>query len=89
MYKRIKTLVAHIEKVGKSLGSSVKAYNDAVGSLETNLLGSARRMHALQVSDESIAEPSEIDTIPRSFTKPELLEVADTTPRTIPSPNVA
>lgn len=77
IYKRIRTLVEHIEQVGKSLGKSVTAYNAAVGSLETNLLSSAQRMHALQIGAAPIAAPTTVDLVPRAFAKPELLGASE------------
>jgi DNA recombination protein RmuC len=43
MCRRLKIFFDHLEKVGKSLSSSVKSYNDAVSSMETRLLPQARK----------------------------------------------
>ena len=37
----------HLDKVGRSLTASVTAYNQAVGTLETRVLVSARKLSAL------------------------------------------
>ena len=38
LYKRLGTLGGHMDKLGRSLTSAVKTYNDTVGSLETKVL---------------------------------------------------
>jgi DNA recombination protein RmuC len=47
MCKRLKIFFNHLDKVGKSLSSSVKSYNDAVSSMETRLLPQARKFEQI------------------------------------------
>ncbi|MCC5857958.1 MAG: DNA recombination protein RmuC [Ectothiorhodospiraceae bacterium] len=47
LYDRVGTFTEHLERVGRSLGSSVDAYNRAVGSLERQVLPGARRFTEL------------------------------------------
>jgi DNA recombination protein RmuC len=47
LYKRLATFTSHLARVGKSLGQGVDAYNSAVGSLERQVLPSARRFTEL------------------------------------------
>lgn len=47
LYDRVVTFTDHLERVGRSLGSSVDAYNRAVGSLERQVLPGARRFTEL------------------------------------------
>ena len=49
LYDRLSGLGKHLDRVGKSLTSSVTAYNAAVGTLETRVLVSARKLSALGV----------------------------------------
>ena len=49
MYERLRTMSAHMQRLQRSLAASVSAYNDAVGSLESRVLVSARRFPALGV----------------------------------------
>ena len=49
LYRRISTMGAHVDKLGRSLSASVSAYNDAVGSLERRVVTTARRMSELGV----------------------------------------
>ena len=43
LYKRLSTMGAHVSKLGRSLDSAVKSYNETVGSLERQVLPQARR----------------------------------------------
>ncbi len=49
LYARLATMGGHIAKLGKNLETSVGAYNQFVGSLETQVLTQARRFEALDV----------------------------------------
>ncbi len=49
LYRRISTMGAHVDKLGRSLSASVTAYNEAVGSLERRVVSTARRMSELGV----------------------------------------
>ena len=74
MYERIGSVTNHVDKLGRSLDASVRAYNEAVGSIESRFLVTARRFAALQVTDETLESPRTIDTTPRPVTAPELLD---------------
>ncbi|MBL0884950.1 DNA recombination protein RmuC [Myceligenerans sp. I2] len=78
LHSRLVTMTGHVTKMGRSLESSTKDYNKLIGSLERNVLSSARKMVALEVVDpkDAIAEPREIEEVPRPITRSELL-VAD------------
>lgn len=51
LYERLATLGSHFDKLGRSLGGAVAAYNDAVGSMEKRVLTKARQLHTLGVVD--------------------------------------
>ena len=51
LYTRLATTAAHIEKLGRSIERTVKDYNSFVGSMERQVLPTARKLNAL---DESI-----------------------------------
>jgi DNA recombination protein RmuC len=67
LYKRLRTVVDHIEKVGTGLRRAGKAYNDAIGSIDRNLITSAERIDALGGSDGrepiELPEPLDIDLV--------------------------
>jgi len=75
LYARLVTMTSHVTRTGRALESATKSYNQMIGSLERNVLTSARRMVELDVVDdrESIEEIRGIDEVPRPITKPELL----------------
>src|SRR5690606_27778454 len=53
LYKRIQVFANHFQKVGRGLGTALGAYNDAVGSLERNVLSSTRKLKDLHVVDQT------------------------------------
>lgn len=74
MYERIGTVAGHVDKLGRSLESTVKSYNEAVSSIESRFLVTARRFNAMQVSDDPVESPRIVETTPRSLTAPELVD---------------
>lgn len=68
LYERVATVLGHISKLGTSLTSSVKSYNEAVGSLETRVLVTARKMGELGARNEKeLAEPELVEKMPREM----------------------
>jgi DNA recombination protein RmuC len=59
LYKRLAVFGEHLGKLGKSLGSSVEAFNRAVGSLEQQVLPSARRFPELGLRVNRDIDPIE------------------------------
>jgi DNA recombination protein RmuC len=82
LYKRISTMGGHVERLGRSLGNAVTAYNEAVGSLERRVVSTARRMSELGVvaPGTELHEPQPLlDAVPRPLVVAELAE-----PRLVP-----
>jgi DNA recombination protein RmuC len=73
LYGRLATLGDHVGKLGGSLAGAVTAYNKAVGSLESRVLVSARKLAEMGVSDEPLETPAQIEVAPRQPQAPELL----------------
>ncbi len=73
LYERLGTLGTHVDRLGRSLGSAVGAYNKAVASLETRVLVTARRLHELDVGDEPLARPRPVEESVRPLSASELL----------------
>lgn len=57
LYKSLSTFGTHLDKVGTNLERSVGAYNDAMGSLERNVLSKARKFEELQATQNSDSLP--------------------------------
>jgi DNA recombination protein RmuC len=76
LYARLTTLATHVDKLGRSIERSVKDYNTFVGSLERQVLPSARRLSQL---DESKVLPSlsEIEEDTREVTSSDLTGVIE------------
>jgi DNA recombination protein RmuC len=66
LYERIGVLAGHLDRVGGSLGGAVAAYNRAVGSLDSRVMVTARRLHDLGVGETQVETPRHLDTAPRS-----------------------
>ncbi len=72
LYERIATFASHLGNVGKSLGDSVRAFNQSVGSLERMVLPSARRFTDLGVQPrQRLVAPRSIEELTREVTPAE------------------
>lgn len=77
LHARIRTVGGHLDKMGGSLRRSVDSYNSLVGAIESRVLVTARRMEALGLVTDEIANPATVDNPVRQLTSPELLEALD------------
>ncbi len=73
VYERLNVVVKHLTALGKNLSQSVTAYNGAVGSIESRLLVSARRMRGMGIGSADLPELAALDVLPNAFSQPELL----------------
>ncbi|MEL6869442.1 MAG: DNA recombination protein RmuC [Pseudomonadota bacterium] len=70
LYDRLATFGEHLGKVGKQLDSSVKSYNQAVGSLERSVLPGARKFTELGVQTKKTINPLDsVESTARAVTK--------------------
>jgi DNA recombination protein RmuC len=76
LYGRLSTLGDHVGKLGGALGGAVTAYNKAVGSLESRVLVSARKLAEMGVSDHELETPAQVEVTPRQPQAPELFDGA-------------
>lgn len=78
LYDRIAKLAEHWESVGKSLAKAVGAYNGAVGTLETRVLVTARRLKDKGVTaGEELPDLETIDQTPRPLGAPQITGLFD------------
>src|SRR5690606_2514119 len=72
LYERLGTMGQHVDELGRALTGAVKSYNRTVGSLETRVLVSARKLNELGVVDEELDGPGPVEESPRSLSAAEL-----------------
>jgi len=77
MLKRLRTFTQHFVAVGRNLGSSVSAFNSAVGSLESSVAPQARRMQEYGAGRQHALHEAKLLEPPRDIVKPELLASPD------------
>ncbi|MBB6626956.1 DNA recombination protein RmuC [Nocardioides sp. KIGAM211] len=75
LHDRLATFGSHVDQVGRSLNAAVGHYNQAVGSLESRVMVSARRFHELAVTDDPLPSPRQVESTTRSFGTVELRSV--------------
>jgi DNA recombination protein RmuC len=74
LYARLSTMGGYFAKLGTSLGAAVSAYNRAMGSLESRVLVSARKLADLGVSGEPLPEVVQLEVSPRQLQSPEFTD---------------
>jgi len=74
LHKRLGTLGAHLAKLGRSLNSTVEAYNRFAGSLDRNVVTQARRFSALQGLEEVLTDTSPVEALAIPPSKTDLYE---------------
>jgi len=79
LYKRLAYMSGHWDRLGKSLERAVESYNEAVGSLESRVMVTARKFEELETSPFGfvLESPPQIDKRPRIVSPPQLSTAAD------------
>jgi len=77
LYDRLGGLGKHMDRLGRALTSAVSTYNQTVGSLESRVLVSARKLQDLGLVDGELATPGAIEEQSRALTAPELVSTAE------------
>ncbi len=79
LYKRLSVMGGHAASVGKALDAAVGRYNQFVGSLESQVMVSARRFEDLKVDHEGkeLPELNAVEQSPRALSRPELLNAPE------------
>ncbi len=76
LYDRLGSMGRHVEGIGKALSSAVSSYNRTVGSLESRVLVTARRLNSLELVDTELTSPRPVEETARSLSASELLDDA-------------
>jgi DNA recombination protein RmuC len=66
-----------VDRLGRALAKAVSTYNQAVGSLESRVLPSARKLSELGVVDGELAAPATVEETPRALSAPELVAATE------------
>ena len=85
LYSRLATTATHIEKLGRSIERTVKDYNGFVGSMERQVLPTARKLNALDES-KVLAPLVGIEETPRELVAYELVAEIEPTDSPTDSP---
>lgn len=82
LYERLSVMTGHANAVGRNLDEAAKAWNRFVGSLESRVLVTGRKLAELGVEagEATLAEPRTVETTLRLIQAPE----AEKNPRTAP-----
>jgi DNA recombination protein RmuC len=62
-----------VDRLGRALAKAVSTYNQAVGSLESRVLPTARRLNELGVVDAELTAPTLVEETTRALSAPELI----------------
>jgi DNA recombination protein RmuC len=76
LHGRLGRFASVLAKVGRGLNTSVNAYNEAVGSFDSRVLVTARKLseHGAASESKEIEQPAQVDLMPRVVQAPQLEE---------------
>ena len=74
LHDRLGKFVEHFQRTGSGLDNAVKAYNEAVGSLESRLFPAARRLKEMGAASADVPLPANVD---RALRTPGQLALTD------------
>jgi DNA recombination protein RmuC len=80
LYERVGKVAEHADKLGRSITTTVKDYNQFVSSLEGRMLVTARKLNDLDenaLGTEEIPAPKELEIAPVQLTASELTETPE------------
>ena len=77
LHDRLGKFVEHFQRAGSGLENAVKAYNDAVGSLESRLFPAARRLKDMGVASTEVSLPATVDRAVRTSGQLALTDLTD------------
>lgn len=74
LHDRLSTLGEHFTKLQRSIQSTVTAFNSAVGTLESRVMVTARKLHDYEVTAKELPEMVSVEASPREVTLASRLE---------------
>ncbi|PSL01782.1 DNA recombination protein RmuC [Haloactinopolyspora alba] len=77
LHTRLSTMGRHVGKLGRQLDNAVKAYNETVSSLESRVLVTARKMTELEVVDDELESPAQVERTTRQIQPADLAAAPD------------
>ena len=73
LYDRLAGLGKHVDSLGKALTNAVSTYNRTVGTLESRVLVSARKLNQLGLVEAELAPPKPVEDTVRALSAAELV----------------
>jgi DNA recombination protein RmuC len=73
LYERLAGLGKHVDGLGRALGNAVSTYNRAVGTLESRVLVTARKLNELGVVDAELEALRPVEETVRALSAPDLI----------------
>lgn len=77
LHHRLGTMTGHLAKVGRSLDSSVAAFNEAVGSLQSRVMVTARRFEDLGLTATQLDDVEQLTRRARTLDDAEIADLAE------------
>ncbi|PWH07861.1 DNA recombination protein RmuC [Brachybacterium endophyticum] len=76
LHHRLGTLAGHLGKLGRSLDSTVAAYNEAVGSLQSRVMVTARKFEEMELTSRKVEEVDQLTRRARSLDEDQIADLA-------------
>jgi DNA anti-recombination protein RmuC len=76
LYERLLAMGKHVDGLGKALGNAVSTYNKTIGSLESKVLVTARKLNQLGVVEAELKPPAAVEDTIRALSAPDLITEA-------------
>jgi DNA anti-recombination protein RmuC len=76
LYERLIAMGKHVDGLGKALGNAVATYNKTIGSLESKVLVTARKLNQLGVVEAELKPPAAVEDTIRALSAPDLITEA-------------
>lgn len=77
LYNRLNTMATHYDRVGKQLGKTVEAYNATLGTMDSRVMVTARRLAEIDMPSAPSRRPVEVDPVDSSPRRPLALDSED------------